>query len=608
MAKRSVISVLSLLVLITLIAFTTSGGCGGGSSKPKFPEPKVLQSINGVLRTTLETLIGTNAVENVNTNQVDIVETPSYQGQLIGPTYKVEPGDTLDITFQNNLPPNPSSQRMGAFPHDPYTTNFHTHGLSVSPRGISDNVLRLMEPGSENPIEVEIPEDHACGTFWYHPHKHGSVSFQFFGGMFGFLIIDREDCGLNQIPEIAAAKNVVMGIGIVRTDQNGQVPFVNMEAENFSQNPGIGVTAPSLWQFFRDSKFYITVNGVINPTLRMRPGEVQRWRILNAASGETLVIALEGHSMSAVAADGLNLSQVVNLGVGEGYVMGVGNRVDMMIQAGLPGIYRLQVLDPSTPRSISSLAGIDPAKRDSRIGGDFPTLDTYPHTLATIVVEGNPVDMDLPSGALPAPRGLPSIQQMQNAEIAETRNVSFEICSPGTQNTLNEKVNDVCTYYFDRYDEDYWQGTFNNLIMMRDADDTGIPNPAEGPPFIFLKEGLFTAGAPLYSGLEPMVTGTFEEWTVLNRSNSDHPFHIHQNPFLLTHINGVELERPEWHDTILVPAADTSGGGNIVDNAGSVTFRTWFDPITYGTYVMHCHILTHEDVGMMQELVLEQAE
>lgn len=99
-----------------------------------------------------------------------------------------------------------------------------------------------------------------------------------------------------------------------------------------------------------------------------------------------------------------------------------------------------------------------------------------------------------------------------------------------------------------------------------------------------------------------MVAGTFEKWTVLNRTNSDHPFHIHQNPFLVTHINGVELDVPEWHDTILIPNADTSGDGNIVDNAGSVTFLTWFNPLTVGSFVMHCHILTHKDVGMMQEL------
>ena len=42
-----------------------------------------------------------------------------------------------------------------------------------------------------------------------------------------------------------------------------------------------------------------------------------------------------------------------------------------------------------------------------------------------------------------------------------------------------------------------------------------------------------------------------------------------------------------------------------MDDAGSISYITWYDPITYGDYVMHCHILAHEDIGMMQEIRLE---
>lgn len=423
-----------------------------------------------------------------------------------------------------------------------------------------------------------------------------------------------------------------MGFAVIRTDDTGQVPFVNMDAETFSQNLDVlkGVCSggdsdgqacetsndclgggickknlPSLWEFFLNTNFYVTTNGVVNPTLHMRPGEVQRWRLLNAASGETIIPALEGHSLNVISQDGLNTQEVVQLGVGEGYVMGAGNRVDVMVKAGEPGTYLLQALSPSTPRSVSTLAGIDPAKRPSRIGVDFP-VPTFPFPLATVVVSGDPKNMDLPSGPLLPPRGLPSIQDMLDADIAEIRNVSFEICSPFTEATLNDKLNDVCTFYFDRYDATYWGGIrFLNFLMMRDADDTGTMNPdMGGPPFLFAKEGLFTEGVPLFVGDEAMVAGTFEEWTVLNRTFSDHPFHIHQNPFLLTHINGIELDQPEWRDTILVPGAS---GGDLVGKAGSITFRTWFDPETFGNFVMHCHILTHEDVGMMQELEIVPA-
>lgn len=105
-----------------------------------------------------------------------------------------------------------------------------------------------------------------------------------------------------------------------------------------------------------------------------------------------------------------------------------------------------------------------------------------------------------------------------------------------------------------------------------------------------------------------MIAGTYEEWTVLNRSFSDHPFHIHQNHFLLTKINGKPLATPEWHDTVIVPGSQPQPTGfppsiNINTNPiGSITFRIYFNPVTVGCFVAHCHVLTHEDLGMMQRM------
>ena len=99
-----------------------------------------------------------------------------------------------------------------------------------------------------------------------------------------------------------------------------------------------------------------------------------------------------------------------------------------------------------------------------------------------------------------------------------------------------------------------------------------------------------------------MIAGNNEEWTIINRSFSDHPFHIHQNPFLLTHVNGIPLPVPEWRDTILVPRAVGEVPNIVNATPGTVTIRMHFDPNFTGKFVMHCHILTHEDVGMMQAL------
>jgi len=75
---------------------------------------------------------------------------------------------------------------------------------------------------------------------------------------------------------------------------------------------------------------------------------------------------------------------------------------------------------------------------------------------------------------------------------------------------------------------------------------------------------------------------------------------------LITHINGEALPIPEWRDSILVPAA--VGMVPFINEAdyGSVTFRTYFNPRFPGPFVMHCHILTHEDINMMQVIEVLQ--
>ena len=75
--------------------------------------------------------------------------------------------------------------------------------------------------------------------------------------------------------------------------------------------------------------------------------------------------------------------------------------------------------------------------------------------------------------------------------------------------------------------------------------------------------------------------------TIVNLDEADHPFHIHTNPFLVTRINGVALAEPVWRDTVNVRGH------------GSVTLRSRFEDFT-GRFVLHCHILNHEDIGMMQ--------
>jgi FtsP/CotA-like multicopper oxidase with cupredoxin domain len=219
--------------------------------------------------------------------------------------------------------------------------------------------------------------------------------------------------------------------------------------------------------------------------------------------------------------------------------------------------------------------------------------------------------MALPAGPLPPPAGMPSVEKMLQTTPNAVRHVAFELCgqAKGTRMETPDGRLPSCGWYIEKYDSpDVWGGApFHTIEMLRDADDTGTPSNDPNVPLVgFKKEGLFTPDQPLFND---MIAGNYEEWTVLNRSFSDHPFHIHQNHFLVTKINGQTLPTPEWHDTIIVPSVqpqptDFPPAPPNINKVppGSITFRIWFSPVSVGCFVMHCHIIAHEDLGMMQRV------
>jgi FtsP/CotA-like multicopper oxidase with cupredoxin domain len=643
--------------------------CGEFASEPEaggFPQPEVRESSKGVLRTSIVACMGKNKILDLPSGEMRVVKTTTYEGSIPGPTLVVKPGDRLLIDLTNDLPANPTGLREGMFPHEQNTTNFHAHGLTVSPLGNGDNAFRLFKPGATRLVKIDIPEDHPSGTFWYHPHKHGSTTFQFLGGMGAFLIIKGGKDTLDAVPEVAAARDLVMGFQVIRTATDGTQPFVHQDAEQFGTFP-FGTEDPKqqgVWSTYGldgapgRSFFYFTTNGVSNPTLRMRPGEVQRWRLLNASPNENLTIDLEGHALHIVAMDGITVGKMLKLKPGESFVMGPGQRMDVMVKAREAGTYRLMSRDPAAvPASVSPGGKIGVAPRNSRHSFDFPspcssltspqeagivdlkeslgqgdghghgkirrikaelaendpckekTILAYPFPLATIVVDGKPMDMKLPPDALPVPKGLPSVAKMLSKTPDRRRNVVFELCGnkEGVFMELAKYRLPSCGWYYEKYAESWGGKPFNMLQMMRDADDEGEPNDDKFMPRInYKKDGLFNPVEPLFDG---MVAGNYEEWTVTNSTYSDHPFHIHQNPFLVTEINGRTLDPPEWHDTIIVPGTIkqpddfTPPQPNLNKiRHGRIKFRIYFNPITVGCFVMHCHILSHEDLGMMQRL------
>ena len=93
--------------------------------------------------------------------------------------------------------------------------------------------------------------------------------------------------------------------------------------------------------------------------------------------------------------------------------------------------------------------------------------------------------------------------------------------------------------------------------------------------------------------------GDLEEWTIQNASAEFHVFHIHQGDFQVISVNGVMQPFTGYQDTVNLPVAGDDGPGEVV-------MRIRFDPpIIVGEYVYHCHIVQHEDHGMMANLVVQ---
>src|SRR5579863_6813999 len=94
--------------------------------------------------------------------------------------------------------------------------------------------------------------------------------------------------------------------------------------------------------------------------------------------------------------------------------------------------------------------------------------------------------------------------------------------------------------------------------------------------------------------------GAIEDWTIENRALETHAFHIHQIHFRVLEIDGKPVTNQDLRDTIQIPYWEGKGPYH------SVKVRMDFsDPNIAGTFVFHCHILLHEDLGMMHKILVE---
>ena len=111
------------------------------------------------------------------------------------------------------------------------------------------------------------------------------------------------------------------------------------------------------------------------------------------------------------------------------------------------------------------------------------------------------------------------------------------------------------------------------------------------------KKGFYINDRKFAPDEEPMTrvkVGTYAHWRVTNATNEIHPFHIHQVHFLVYERAGAPLRRPEWMDTV-----------NVAPNESLDLIMDFTDPIIRGVSVFHCHLLKHEDKGMMAKILFQ---
>jgi suppressor of ftsI len=260
-----------------------------------FPEPPTRYSRSGILNVGLTAALGEVTINHHR------VKALSYDGSFPGPTLVICAGDHLTVHFKNDLT-------------EP--TNLHTHGFHVSPEGNHDNVFLKIDPGKSFTYEYDIPQDMPAGSYWYHPHLHMFVEPQIFAGLAGAIV---QEGGLDTLPWLRHVPQ--RWIVIQNTEvKHGKVVPVGESSET-------------------TAKLY--VNGVLDPTAKIHPGELQRWRVFNADADRFVVLRLRGQRFQVLAEDGHTLARPLSANTLQ---IAPGSRREVLVRGGKPGSYPLTAI------------------------------------------------------------------------------------------------------------------------------------------------------------------------------------------------------------------------------------------------------------------------
>ena len=402
-------------------------------------------------------------------------EVYAYNGTVPGPTLEAREGDRVIVHFRNQLP-------------EP--TTVHWHGIHL-PFEMDGSPFHPIGPGEQHDYAFTLMPGSA-GTYWYHPHFAHSTGTQVAKGLYGALIVRAADDPLPNIREqmFILSDSRLEPDGSIRMAEPGTAQW-RIDFENGREGD------------------LLFVNGRIMPTVELRSGEVQRWRIINASAARTYRLSLAGHSFLHIGGDGGLFERPVEV---KEILLSSAERVELLVRGtGAPGE---RVVLQSLPY-------------DRYIPQTRPTDWKVPRNLLTVQYSAV-----APVTPMTLPATLRAVPALDTTASVATRVISL------TQGFINGKAMDM-----DRID--------------------------------------ITAAL-----------GTTEIWEVENLVGMDHPFHLHGFQFQVIERNGIAEPFRQWKDTINVPKHE------------SVRFVVRFSDYP-GKWMFHCHILAHEEHGMMGILAVQ---
>jgi suppressor of ftsI len=521
-------------VLAVVVACAWVAGCGGQSSTPanpplsqalqqadsqirpgvqnanifELPEPPEVTSVDGVAKLSL--LVGWDQAKNLPQFEFGAPKGPYF----LGPTIRVNPGDTIVIALKNVLP-----QHGG----DKDAINLHFHGLGTSPNPPADDVLGMLaQPGEELHYVVHVPKNQPPGLYWYHPHVHGQTNYHVGeAGMSGAIVVNGLE---HHLPGLAKMKERIIivrdtGIGKEGASQDdadgmpGMEPVRPQVINSDPCGPEIGLT-PGL-------------NGVHQPQITIAPGEKQFFRLINATGHKTLKLAVDGGKLEVVAIDG----------------------------------FALDTYRGNPPTRTESAAIVPPAARLEFVVTGPRTRSAKFRSLCYDTGPGGDRDPDIVLASFRSPRDRGNRQTDAQGPL--------RAAAPLPQNVYSTSLPPVSA---------------KRVVVF-----------SERAKHFLINDKAFTMDDP------PMFvvhTGTVEEWRILNVTSEVHDFHIHQIHFLIKEINGAKLIHPYWADSALIPHRK----GNRQHPGSLLLLMDFRDPIIKGMFLFHCHILDHEDHGMMAKI------